>query len=164
MRLNRISPCLWFDSKAEEAAHYYCSIFANSRIRAISRYGEAGHDVHGRAAGSVLTVDFELSGQTFTALNGGPIFEFTPAISLQVSCETQQEIDQYWERLTAGGDPSAQQCGWLKDRYGLSWQVVPSVLAKLMTDPDARRSDRVMTAVLQMKKFDIAALQRAFDG
>jgi predicted 3-demethylubiquinone-9 3-methyltransferase (glyoxalase superfamily) len=164
MRLNRISPCLWYDSQAEEAARYYCSIFENSKIRAVSRYGDAGHEVHGRAAGSVLTVDFELAGQAFTALNGGPVFKFTPAISLQVSCETQQEIDQYWDRLTAGGDPSAQQCGWLKDRYGLSWQVVPVVLAKLMTDPDTRKSDRVMTALLQMKKFDIAALQRASEG
>jgi predicted 3-demethylubiquinone-9 3-methyltransferase (glyoxalase superfamily) len=164
MRLTRISPCLWFDSQAEDAARYYCSIFENSRIRAVSRYGDAGRAVHGRPAGSVLTVDFELAGQGFTALNGGPVFEFTPAISLQVSCETQQEIDQYWDRLTAGGDSSAQQCRWLKDRYGLSWQVVPVALAKLMTDPDIRKSDRVMTALLQMKKLDIAALQRAADG
>ncbi|MDE2584656.1 MAG: VOC family protein [Betaproteobacteria bacterium] len=164
MALQKITPCLWFDSEAEAAAHYYCSIFPNSRVLAVSRYGEAGYEIHGRPAGSVLTVAFELEGQGFTALNGGPVFTFNEAVSLQVNCATQEELEHYWNRLAAGGDPAAQQCGWLKDKYGLSWQVVPTVLATMMADPDESRRDRVMAALLQMKKLDFAALQRAYAG
>jgi predicted 3-demethylubiquinone-9 3-methyltransferase (glyoxalase superfamily) len=160
-RLQRIAPCLWFDHQAEEAARYYTGIFKNSKIGRISRYGEVGRDIHGRPPGSVMTVEFELEGQPFTALNGGPVFTFNEAVSLQIICETQEEIDYYWDRLTKGGDEKAQQCGWLKDKYGLSWQVVPAVLPELMSSPDQEKSDRVMEAVLQAKKFDIAALKRA---
>jgi predicted 3-demethylubiquinone-9 3-methyltransferase (glyoxalase superfamily) len=160
----RITPCLWFDRQAEDAATFYTSIFKNSRIGAISRYGEAGREHHGMPPGTVLTVSFELDGHSFTALNGGPQFTFNEAISLQVNCDTQQEIDHYWNRLSEGGDPRSQQCGWLKDRFGLSWQVVPTVLPRLMTDPDAKKSERVMTALLKMKKLDIAALERAHAG
>ncbi|HQR20301.1 MAG TPA: VOC family protein [Burkholderiaceae bacterium] len=156
--IQRISPCLWFDSEAEPAARFYVSVFPNSRINAISRYGEAGFEVHGRPAGSVMVVTFDLDGQPFMALNGGPVFRFTEAISLVVHCETQDEIDHYWTALGAGGDPRAQQCGWLKDRYGLSWQIVPTVIEQLMTGP---RSDAVMAAVLKMKKIDLSALQAA---
>jgi predicted 3-demethylubiquinone-9 3-methyltransferase (glyoxalase superfamily) len=160
----RITPCLWFDRQAEDAAKFYASIFKNSRIGAISRYGEAGREIHGMPAGTVLTVAFELDGHSFTALNGGPQFTFNEAISLQVNCDTQQEIDHYWNKLSEGGDPRSQQCGWLKDRFGLSWQVVPSVLPRLMTDPDPKKSERVMNTLLQMKKLDIAALERAHAG
>lgn len=160
----KISPCLWFDDQAEAAARHYVEIFSHSRIVHISRYGDAGQDVHGRPAGSVMTVAFELEGQAFTALNGGPIFKFNEAISLQVSCDSQQEVDHYWNKLAAGGDPAAQQCGWLKDRFGLSWQIVPTVLVEMVNDPDPLKSQRVFNAMLQMKKLDIAALRRAYDG
>src|SRR5262249_14972652 len=133
--IRRIQPCLWFDDQAEEAARFYVGIFEGSKIGRIARYGEAGKDVHGRPAGSVMTVEFELAGEPFLALNGGPLFQFTEAISLMVECETQEEIDFYWDKLRAGGDPASQQCGWLKDRYGLSWQVVPTVLADFVADP-----------------------------
>lgn len=164
MKLQKITPCLWFDTQAEEAAQYYCAIFRNSRILSISRYGEAGHEIHGMPAGSVLTVEFELDGQAFTALNGGPVFKFNEAISLQVNCDDQEELDRYWDRLSAGGDETAQQCGWLKDKYGMSWQIVPAVLPDLMADADQRKTDRVMTALLKMKKLDIAELKRAYEG
>ena len=157
---SRIAPCLWFDSEAEEAAAFYTGIFPNSRIVTVSRYTDAGHEIHGRPAGSVMTVAFELDGQAFTALNGGPVFRFNEAVSLQVYCETQQEIDHYWEKLSAGGDEQAQQCGWLKDRYGLSWQIVPLPLLDLLAGDDSEKSQKAMTAILQMKKPDIAALQR----
>lgn len=157
----RITPCLWFDDQGEAAAEFYVSVFENSRITHIARYGDAGKQIHGRPAGSVMTVAFELDGQSFTALNGGPHFKFSEAISLQVHCETQGEIDHYWDRLSAGGDPQAQQCGWVKDRYGLSWQIVPTVLQQLVTDPDPARAERAFTAMLQMKKLDIAALTKA---
>jgi predicted 3-demethylubiquinone-9 3-methyltransferase (glyoxalase superfamily) len=163
-RVNKIAPCLWFDSQAEEAARYYTGIFKNSKIGRISRYGEVGKEIHGRPPGSVMTVEFELEGQTFTALNGGPVFTFNEAISFQIYCETQQEIDFYWDRLTKGGDEKAQVCGWLKDKYGVSWQVVPTVLAELMSDPDREKADRVMEALLQMKKLDIETLKRAAQG
>src|SRR6185295_7916509 len=153
--IQKITPCLWFDDQAEAAARFYTGIFKNSKIKEVSRYGEAGREIHGRPAGTVMTVSFELEGQTFTALNGGPIFKFNEAISLQIDCETQAEVDHYWEKLSAGGDPNAQQCGWLKDRYGLSWQVVPRVLIEMMTDSDTKKSGRVMEAMLQMKKIDI---------
>jgi predicted 3-demethylubiquinone-9 3-methyltransferase (glyoxalase superfamily) len=164
MVAQRISPCLWFDDQAEEAARYYVGIFKNSRIGAITRYGKAGFEIHGRQAGSVMTVAFELDGQAFTALNGGPLFKFNESISFQVMCATQEEIDYYWEKLTAGGDPKAQQCGWLKDKYGVSWQVVPEGIDEMLKSPESAASQRAMEAVLGMKKFDIAALQRAYEG
>jgi predicted 3-demethylubiquinone-9 3-methyltransferase (glyoxalase superfamily) len=159
-----VTPCLWFDNQAEEAARYYTGIFKNSKIGAISRYGEAGREVHGQKPGTVMTIEFELNGQPFTGLNGGPIFKFNEAVSFQIMCKTQEEVDHYWNKLTAGGDPESQQCGWLKDKYGLSWQVVPTVLAEMLSDPDKEKSGRAMEALLQMKKLDIAELQRAFEG
>ena len=164
MRFQKISPCLWFDSQAEEAANFYTSVFDNSRIVTITRYGEAGHEIHGQPAGRVLTVVFELDGQAFTALNGGPIFRFSEAISLQVFCQDQAEIDYFWEKLSAGGDPNAQQCGWLKDRFGLSWQIVPAGLSEMLSSGDYEQSERVMTALLEMKKLNIAGLQQAYKG
>jgi predicted 3-demethylubiquinone-9 3-methyltransferase (glyoxalase superfamily) len=158
----KITPCLWFDNQAEEAAGFYLSVFKNSRIVNVTRYGEAGKEIHGRPPGSVLTVAFELDGQSFTALNGGPVFKFNEAVSFQVNCDTQEEIDYYWEKLTEDGDEKAQQCGWLKDKYGLSWQVVPTILDELMDDADPAKSDRVMEAVLRMKKLDIDELKRAY--
>jgi predicted 3-demethylubiquinone-9 3-methyltransferase (glyoxalase superfamily) len=158
---NKITPCLWFDSQAEEAARFYTGIFKNSNIGKITRYGEAGKEIHGKPPGSVLTVEFELNGQSFTALNGGPIFKLSEAVSFQIECDTQQEVDYYWSKLTPGGDPNAQQCGWLKDRYGLSWQVVPKILSQLLNGPDAARSQRVFAALMKMQKLDIAALERA---
>jgi len=160
----KITPCLWFDDQAEEAAKFYTAIFKNSRIVEVARYGEVGREIHGKPPGSVMTVAFELAGQAFTALNGGPIFKFNEAISLQVGCETQAEVDHYWEKLSAGGDPNAQQCGWLKDKYGVSWQIIPRVLVEMMTDPDSKKSQRVMGAMLQMKKIDIDGLRRAYAG
>ena len=159
-----IRPCLWFDDQAEEAARFYVGVFKEARILQIARYGEAGREIHGRPPGSVMTVAFELAGQSFTALNGGPVFTFNEAISLQVHCDTQAEIDHYWSRLTAGGDPKSQQCGWLKDRFGVSWQVVPRALPELLADERSEHAQRVMTALMQMKKLDIAALRRAYDG
>ncbi|HEV3009588.1 MAG TPA: VOC family protein [Burkholderiales bacterium] len=163
-KIQRISPCLWFDDHAEEAARFYTGIFKNSRIVKISRYGKAGYEVHQRPAGTVMTVEFELEGQTFTALNGGPHFKFNEAVSLQVDCKTQEEVDYYWDKLSAGGDQKAQQCGWLKDKYGLSWQIVPSVLTEMVADPDPAKSGRAMEAMLRMKKLDIAQLERAYAG
>jgi predicted 3-demethylubiquinone-9 3-methyltransferase (glyoxalase superfamily) len=160
----RISPCLWFADEAEEAARFYTGIFPNSRITAITRYGTAGHEIHQRPAGSVMTVEFELDGEPFTALNGGPVFRFNEAVSFQVFCETQEEIDHYWEKLGAGGDPNAQQCGWLKDRYGLSWQVVPAGMDRMFADEQSPGAQRAMEAMLGMKKLDIAELQRAYGG
>jgi predicted 3-demethylubiquinone-9 3-methyltransferase (glyoxalase superfamily) len=161
---NPIVPCLWFETQAEEAARFYTGIFKNSKIGTISRYSEAGREVHGRAAGTVMTVEFELNGQKFTALNGGPHFKFNEAISFQIMCKDQQEVDHYWNKLSQGGDPSAQQCGWLKDKFGLSWQVIPTPLLEMLTDPDREKADRTMEAMLQMKKLDIAELERAHDG
>lgn len=161
---HRIVPCLWFDDQAEEAANYYIGIFPDSRIVAVTRYPDAGREVHGRAAGSVLTVEFELSGQRYTALNGGPAFNFNEAVSLQIICETQEEIDHYWERLGEGGDPAAQVCGWLKDRYGLSWQVVPAGMEEMLKDSDSPGGRRAFEAMMGMKKLDIAELKRAFDS
>jgi predicted 3-demethylubiquinone-9 3-methyltransferase (glyoxalase superfamily) len=162
--IQAITPCLWFDNQAEDAAGFYVSIFSNSKITQIARYGKAGFEIHRRPAGSVMTVAFELSGHAFTALNGGPVFKFNEAISFQVNCETQAEVDHYWERLSAGGDEKAQQCGWLKDKYGVSWQVVPRLLHELISDPDPEKSQRAMQAMLQMKKIDIGQLQRAARG
>jgi len=159
-----ITPCLWFDTQAEEAARYYTGIFKNSKIGKISRYTDAGREVHGQKAGTVMTVEFELNGQPFTALNGGPVFKFNEAISFQIMCRTQEEVDHYWNKLSEGGDKQAQVCGWLKDKYGLSWQVVPTVLPELMSSPDKEKAGRAMEALLQMKKLDIAELKRAFEG
>jgi len=162
--MSTITPCLWFDHQAEEAARFYTGVFKNSRIVSISHYGEAGREVHGQPAGKVLTVAFELAGQPFTALNGGPQFKFNEALSLQVPCKSQEEVDYYWDKLGAGGDPRAQQCGWVKDRYGLSWQVFPSALVDMLQDKDRKKADRVMQAMLQMKKIDLGALERAYRG
>ena len=164
MQIRSIAPCLWFDDQAEAAAQFYTEIFPDSRITQVARYPHAGQEIHGRPPGSVMTVAFELNGQPFTALNGGPLFQFNEAVSFQVNCETQSDIDYFWAKLSAGGDPKAQQCGWLKDTFGLSWQIVPAVLPELIVGPDPRRVDRVMTAMLQMKKLDIGALERAAAG
>ena len=161
--MQKITPCLWFDSNAEEAVKFYTSIFKKSKIRKIARYGEEGYEIHGRPAGSVMTIEFELNGQTFTALNGGPVFKFNEAISFQVSCKSQQELDYYWGKLSKGGDVKAQQCGWLKDKYGVSWQVVPTVLGEMLKGKDAEVSNRVMKALLQMKKLDIKTLKQAYE-
>lgn len=158
----RISPCLWFAEEAEEAARFYTGIFKNARITAITRYGTAGFETHHRPAGSVMTVAFELDGQRFTALNGGPLFTFNEAVSFEVNCETQDEIDYYWEKLSEGGDPAAQQCGWLKDRYGVSWQVVPTGMDEMLGDETSAGAQRAMEAMLRMKKIDLAALRRAY--
>jgi predicted 3-demethylubiquinone-9 3-methyltransferase (glyoxalase superfamily) len=160
----RIAPCLWFDGAAQQAVAFYTSVFPNSKIRKISHYTEAGREIHGKPPGSVLTVEFELDGVPFTALNGGPQFHFCEAISLQVFCRNQKEIDKYWEKLTEGGDPAAQQCGWLKDRFGVSWQVVPVALREMISDPDSEKVGRVMTALFPMKKLDIDVLERAYEG
>jgi predicted 3-demethylubiquinone-9 3-methyltransferase (glyoxalase superfamily) len=158
----KISPCLWFDTQAEDAARFYTSIFKNSAIKQINRYGNAGREVHGKEPGSVMVVEFEIEGQTFTALNGGPRFKFDEAVSFQVMCDTQAEIDYFWSRLSQDGQES--QCGWLKDKYGLSWQVVPAELPRLLADASAERLDRVIGAVMTMKKFDIETLKRAHAG
>ena len=160
-RIQKFTTCLWFDDQAEEAARYYTGIFKNSKLGRISRYGKEGYEVHHRPAGSVMVVQFELEGQSFMALNGGPHFKFTEAVSFVINCDTQEEVDYYWEKLTAGGDPKAQQCGWLKDKFGLSWQVVPTALEELMSDPDPAKAGRAMNAMLKMKKLDIAELKRA---
>jgi predicted 3-demethylubiquinone-9 3-methyltransferase (glyoxalase superfamily) len=159
---SRIAPCLWFDDQAETAARFYVSIFDNSKIARITRYTKAGHGVHKRPHGSVMTVAFELDGQPFTALNGGPDFTFSEAISLQVNCASQAEVDYYWEKLSRNADPRAQQCGWLKDQFGLSWQIVPAILSELLSRESAT-AELAMEALLRMKKIDIMALQRAVE-
>jgi predicted 3-demethylubiquinone-9 3-methyltransferase (glyoxalase superfamily) len=153
--MKNITPCLWFDDKAEEAANFYVSIFKNSRITNVSRYGEAGP----RPKGTVMVVTFELDGDKFMALNGGPLFSFSEAVSFVVKCASQQEVDHFWDKLSAGGKPG--RCGWLKDKYGLSWQIVPTALEELMTDRDAAKSSRVMQALLKMDKLDIQGLRKA---
>jgi predicted 3-demethylubiquinone-9 3-methyltransferase (glyoxalase superfamily) len=161
--MQKITPCLWFDDQAEEAVNFYASIFKDVKVGRIARYDEAGQRVSGRPKGSVMTIEFELFGQQFLALNGGPMYRFTEAISLIVNCESQAEVDHYWEKLTAGGEAQAQQCGWLKDKFGLSWQIVPTALTQMLSSGDAVRSQRVMQAVLKMKKLDIAALKKAYE-
>ncbi len=156
-----ITPCLWFDHQAEEAAVFYTGIFPESRIVSTTRYTAAGFEFHGKPAGSVMTVNFELDGQPFVGLNGGPVFRFNEAVSFQIGCADQAEVDHYWDRLGAGGDPDARQCGWLKDRFGVSWQVVPWLLTELLQQPDVALAQRVTQAMLRMKKLDIAALRRA---
>ncbi len=160
--MQRITPFLWLDHQAEEAAKFYVSIFKNSRIASIARYDEEAAQASGRPKGSVMTVAFELDGQEFVALNGGPLFKFTEAISLVVNCETQEEVDHFWEKLSAGGQEV--QCGWLKDRFGVSWQVVPIILSEMLHDKDPEKSKRVMAAMLKMKKMSIEALKKAYDG
>jgi predicted 3-demethylubiquinone-9 3-methyltransferase (glyoxalase superfamily) len=162
--ITRITPCLWFDRQAEEAVALYASVFPDSRILQVARYGEAGHELHGMPAGSVMTISFELAGHGFIALNGGPHFRFNEAISFEILCQTQAEIDHYWTRLTEGGDVQAQQCGWLKDRFGVSWQVTPAGMYEMLNHADRARADRAMVAMLQMKKIDLAALEHAFAG
>ena len=158
--MQKITPCWWFDDQAEEAVKFYASMFKNSKIKSITRYSEDAAKVSGRPKGSVLTVAFKLAGQEFLALNGGPIFKFTEAVSFIVNCKTQAEVDRLWEKLSEGGEKG--QCGWLKDKYGLSWQIVPTILSKMLQDKDARKSERVMSALLQMKKLDIKRLEQAF--
>ena len=160
----KIVPCLWFDHEGEEAATFYTGIFNNSKIVQISRYGTAGQETHGQKEGSVMLVQFELDGQSFTALNGGPIFKFNEAISLQIYVDDQKELDYYWDRLSRGGDPKSQVCGWLKDKYGLSWQVVPRAWEEMANHPDKTKSERAFAAMMDMKKLDIAALEAAFEG
>jgi predicted 3-demethylubiquinone-9 3-methyltransferase (glyoxalase superfamily) len=159
--MQKITPFLWFDDKAEEAANYYTSIFNNSRIESITRYGAEGAEVSGRPEGTAMTVTFHLDGQDFMALNGGPQFTFSPATSFLVNCETQEEVDHLWDKLSEGGE--TQQCGWLTDKYGVTWQIVPTVLGELMQDQDPEKSGRVMQAMLQMVKIDIAGLRRAYE-
>jgi predicted 3-demethylubiquinone-9 3-methyltransferase (glyoxalase superfamily) len=159
--MQKITPFLWFDDKAEQAATFYTSIFKNSKIVNIARYGDAGAEVSGRPKGTVMTVAFQLEGQEFVALNGGPQFKFTEAISFVVNCQTQQEVDEYWEKLSDGGQEV--QCGWLKDKYGLSWQIVPTILSELLNDPDPKKAEKVMKAMLQMKKIDIKGLKQAYE-
>lgn len=162
--IQKITPNLWFDKQAEEAAKFYTSVFKNSRIGKTSRYGKEGYDVHHMPEGTVMTVEFELEGQKFLGLNGGPIFKFSEAISFVINCDSQEEIDLYWEKLSEGGDKKAQMCGWLKDKFGLSWQVVPAVLGEMMSSDNAAGSQRAMKAMLKMKKLDIAELKKAFNG
>lgn len=164
MSVRSIAPCLWFDTQAEEAVEFYIGIFKGSRITKVSRYGKEGQAIHKHEPGSVMSIAFELNGQAFTALNGGPEPRFNEAVSLQILCETQAEVDHYWEKLGAGGDDSARRCGWLKDRYGVSWQVIPIQMLDMVSDPDSPRSQHAMRAMLHMKKLDIAALQRAYDA
>jgi len=159
--MQKITPFLWFDNQAEEAVNFYTSIFKHSKIDTVTRYGEAGAEVSGRPKGTVMTVSFELEGQEFIALNGGPQFTFSPAISFVVNCETQQEVDELWEKLSEGGEK--QRCGWLKDKYGVSWQIVPIVLVEMLQDKDAEKSKRVMEALLQMDKIDIETLKQAYE-
>ena len=155
--MQKITPFLWFDDKAEEAANFYVSLFKNSKIVSVSRYGDSGTG----QKGTVMSVEFQLNGQEFYALNGGPHYKFSPATSFFISCETQQEVDELWEKLSVGGKPN--QCGWIDDKYGLTWQVVPSILTKLLRDKDAKKANRVMQAMMQMVKLDSAGLQRAYD-
>ena len=157
-----LMPCLWFDTQAEAAASHYVSIFPKSKLGKITRYGKEGKEIHGKPAGSVLTVEFEIEGVKFLALNGGPQFKFDEAVSFQVLCETQADIDYFWSKLSQGGEEG--HCGWLKDKFGLSWQVVPTVLPEMLQDPNAARADRAMKALLQMRKLDIAALKQAQAG
>ena len=159
--MKNITPFLWFDTQAEEAVRFYTAIFKNSRIVTVSRYGKAGAAASGQPAESVMTMAFQLNGQDFVALNGGPHFKFTEAISFVINCDSQNEIDHYWDKLSAGGEPKAQQCGWLKDQFGVSWQIVPSIMPELLSSADPEKSQKVMQALLQMKKPDIAVLRQA---
>jgi predicted 3-demethylubiquinone-9 3-methyltransferase (glyoxalase superfamily) len=162
-KMQRISSCLWFDNQAEAAAKFYTSVFKNSRMGKIAHYGKEGFEQHHRPAGSVMTVQFFLEDQEFLALNGGPIFKFSEAVSFIVNCDTQQEIDHYWEKLSEGGDKNAQQCGWLKDKYGLSWQVVPTFISEALSGGSNSKTESLMRVMLQMKKLDLAELKKAYN-
>jgi len=162
--IQKIAINLWFDTEAEQAAKFYTSVFKNSRLGKIAYYGKEGYEIHKKPDGSVLTVEFEIEGQKFIALNGGPDFKFNESVSLMILCETQEEIDYYWNNLTPGGDPAAQVCGWLKDKYGLSWQVTPKALMEMHHDPDKEKTERVMKAMMKMKKLDLEELERAYQG
>src|SRR6476469_913424 len=164
MQMQKINPFLWFENLAEDASKFYVSVFKNSKINTITRYGKEGYEIHKMKEGTVMTVDFEIEGQRFIALNGGPMFKFNESISFQVNCATQQEVDYYWEKLSEGGDEKAQQCGWLKDKYGVSWQIVPKILAKMIKDKDIKKSQKVINAMLQMQKLDIKTLLKAYEG
>ena len=163
-RFQRVTPFLWFNQQAEEAADFYTSVFPNSRIVATTRYAKEASEASGQPVGSVMTVAFQLDGQDFTALNGGPVFNFTPALSLVVNCQSEDEVDHYWNKLTEGGDESAQQCGWLKDRYGLSWQVVPTEMIEMLTATNAAAVSRVTAAIMRSKKLDLRELRKAAAG
>jgi predicted 3-demethylubiquinone-9 3-methyltransferase (glyoxalase superfamily) len=160
--MQKITPFLWFDSQAEDAAKFYTSVFRDSKMGRVTRYPSEGREIHGREPGSVMVAEFQIEGQTFTALNGGPLFKFNESISFVVHCESQEEVDHYWSQLSAGGDPKSQQCGWLKDKFGVSWQIVPTILAKMLGDQDREKANRVMRAMLGMKKIDIAELRKAY--
>lgn len=162
--VQKISPHLWFDNQAEEAANYYVKIFKNSKLGKITRYGKTGFEIHKRPAGSVMTVQFQIEGQDFVALNGGPIFKFNESVSFMINCENQEEIDYYWGKLSEGGDEKAQICGWLKDKFGLSWQVVPAGMSEMLSDPESEKSQRAMEAFLKMKKLDIETIKKAYEG
>jgi predicted 3-demethylubiquinone-9 3-methyltransferase (glyoxalase superfamily) len=162
--MQKISPCLWFDNNAEDAVEFYVSIFKNAKVSNVTRYGKEGYEIHKKKEGTVMTIDFEIEGQKFLALNGGPLFKFNEAISFQIYCDTQKEIDYYWQKLTEGGDKDAQVCGWLKDKFGVSWQVVPLVLIKMLQDKDSNKTESVMKTMLQMNKLDINALTKAYHG
>jgi predicted 3-demethylubiquinone-9 3-methyltransferase (glyoxalase superfamily) len=162
--IQKITSCLWFDIQAEEAAKFYISIFKNSKMGRINKYPKEGFEIHKKPAGTVMTVEFFLDGQSFLGLNGGPNFKFNEAVSFIVNCDTQEEIDYYWEKLSAGGDEKAQQCGWLKDKYGLSWQVTPAFMGDVFVDPESQKSQRVMKAMLPMKKLNIEELKNALNG
>jgi predicted 3-demethylubiquinone-9 3-methyltransferase (glyoxalase superfamily) len=162
--MQKITSCLWFDNQAEEAAKFYTSVFKDSSIGKISYYGNEGQEEHRQETGTIMTIEYELNGNKFLGLNGGPIFKFNEAVSFIISCKDQAEVDYYWEKLTAGGDPKAQQCGWLKDKYGLSWQVVPTELQDMVASEDKVKSGRMMEALMKMKKLDVAELEKAFNG
>lgn len=162
--MNVIRPNLWFDTEAEEAARFYVGVFKDAKLGTITHYPAVGQEIHGKEPGSVLTVEFELKGQPFIALNGGPEFKFNEAVSLEIICEDQAEVDYYWERLGEGGEPAAQQCGWLKDKFGVSWQVAPRGMEAMLNSPDREKAERAFAAMLQMKKLDLAELQRAYEG
>ena len=162
--MQKITSNLWFEKQAEEAVKLYTSIFKNSKIERVTHYGKEGFEIHGMPDGFVMTIEFTLEGQTFVALNGGPYFKFNEAISFIVNCETQEEVDYYWNKLSEGGDPKAQMCGWLKDKFGLSWQVVPTLLTNLVDDPNSEKAQRATRAMLQMKKLDIKTLEDAYNG
>lgn len=164
MSLSKITTCLWFDGQAEEAANYYTSIFKNSKITHIQRYTKAGQDVHGQAEGKVMVVQFSLDGHPFVGLNGGPKFKFNEAVSFQIDCADQDEVDYFWDRLCEGGDESKRRCGWLADKFGVSWQVIPKQFVELVSDPDKERVERVTVAMMNMEKLDVATLKSAYDG
>jgi predicted 3-demethylubiquinone-9 3-methyltransferase (glyoxalase superfamily) len=162
--MQKIKPNLWFANEAEQAVNFYTSIFKDSAILKTTRYGKEGFEIHQMPEGTVMTIEFQLEGENFVALNGGPVFQFNEAVSFIVECDNQEEVDYYWDSLSEGGDKKAQVCGWLKDKFGLSWQVVPRILEEMMADTDREKAGRVMNAMLQMKKIDISELQRAYDG